>query len=345
MSNAKQKGTTGGAFKRILDITRKFFERFIAKLGYDLWEDINNCDIAKSSNPQDAARAWMRGYASNKDNLIGRKPMQPSQMYMFHYREPKYKDELDWYDENPLIISLGNTIVKGGHISPDGTVSKGGVREVGINIHHLPARIARLVVYRIFYLYKVHYLKNMHKDKPIAFDLDWQAIKTYCDDLGVGFAVRMYIPELRAKESTVMIAMEDWAKAVWYPSSGFAKKTPAEIERLWLEYVRTGKVAKEKVVRTAAQKKEIRDINKENREKRKEMDRIKADLAANQQKKKSVLGMNKERTEQEKKDAERRATLSSKERKQAINMIKAKKSIKPEVAANGKGITATKKKK
>ena len=46
---------------------------------------------------------------------------------MFYYNEPKFKEELEYYDKTPLTLFCGITRTK------DNTI-----REVGFNLHYFP---------------------------------------------------------------------------------------------------------------------------------------------------------------------------------------------------------------
>lgn len=219
-------GSVGSRFNKVISRARNFFKGFIAKSKFDMWKEIHDNDIANSSNPPKEARKWYIEYAKDGNNRIKTPKMESCFVYTFHYDNPKHEDILDFFDTEPLVICLG------GYLTKDNRWI-----EVGINLHHLPPRVRRTALYLVFNLYKTKYTKNIYNKKPRSFQINWQVIKKDLDDLGVGFAVRAYIPKLR--ERTVHIKMEEWGKVAWLPSKKYSKKSAAEIEELWRKYVST----------------------------------------------------------------------------------------------------------
>ena len=74
--------------------------------------------------------------------------MEAGNLFSFEYKSPKYAGTsvLPWFDKYPLVLSLGPV------------VTNLGVRNIGFNLHLLPAKIRIIVVCKIFDLYKKPYL-------------------------------------------------------------------------------------------------------------------------------------------------------------------------------------------
>ena len=58
------------------------------------------------------------------------KYLLPGQIVLFGYAEPKFKEELEYYDKTPLVLFCGITRTEDGNI-----------REIGFNLHYYPPRI------------------------------------------------------------------------------------------------------------------------------------------------------------------------------------------------------------
>lgn len=225
-------------FGRLLGSVKKSFRRLTSKFSYDFWTEMEKNEIAKSRRPDKAAVRWYRDeYMNNPTRHVKRKIAMPGTLVMFDYDNPKYKDELDFYDTQPLVLVLQPFITK-----------EEKIRILGINLHLLPPKIRKLVLYQAFYLYKSEYTAQLFSDKKaLQVNVEWQAIKKQLEKYGAGFAVRMYIPQ--RQQNVIEFKQEDWAKAVWIPSKGYAKIGPAKLEAKWKEYVKN----QGKKVRTAGE--------------------------------------------------------------------------------------------
>jgi len=216
-------------FGKLLSSVKKGLERLTNKYSYDFWDDIQNNEIAKSTRPEKEAVAWYRSqYMNNPDRQLKRRIMMPGTLCIFDYDNPKYKDVLDFYDTQPLVLCLTPFMTKDEK-----------VRVLGINLHLLPPRIRKLVLYQAFYLYKAEYtakLANNKNSDRMQVNINWRSIKRQLEQYGAGFAIRMYLPSLQ--KNVIEFTQEDWAKAVYIPSKGYAKIGPAKLEQKWREFVK-----------------------------------------------------------------------------------------------------------
>jgi hypothetical protein len=215
-------------FGRLLGSVKRGFKRLTSKFAYDFWAEIENNEIAKSRRPERAAVRWYRDeYMNNPDRHVKRRIAAPGTLIMFDYDNPKYKDELKFYDTQPLVLVVQPFITK-----------EEKIRIQGINLHLLPPKIRQLVLYQAFYLYKSEYTAQLFTDKKaLQVNVEWAAIKKQLEKYGAGFAFRMYIPQ--RQKNVIEFRQEDWAKAIYIPSKGYAKIGPAKLEKEWREFVKT----------------------------------------------------------------------------------------------------------
>lgn len=192
---------------------------------YDLWKEIENSPFLKGGNPQAKALAWYRKDVMNNEVYFSKANLlQQGFLYTFNYDTPKYESVLDYFDTQPLVISFGPI---------DTSLGK---RDIGINLHLLPPRIRRIVMYKIFEMYRNMYKEQLFSKDPKTVMVTWKAIATPLLKYGIAFAIRMYIPELR--KNAIRFRYEDWAKAIYLPSKRLAKTTQEELERLWAKFVK-----------------------------------------------------------------------------------------------------------
>lgn len=194
---------------------------------YDLWKEIENHEWLKSGRPDKFAIDWYRNKISvDKDYHFKAALLRQGFLYTYNYDTPKYKDVLDYFDTQPLVIAFGSI------------QTNEGLRDIGINLHLLPPRIRRIVIYKIFEIYR-----NSYKDQLFAkrsalkvVQVNWKQIAVPLFKYGAAFAIRMYIPELR--RNTIEFKYEDWSSAIYIPSKKLSKITQTELENLWRKFVK-----------------------------------------------------------------------------------------------------------
>lgn len=145
-------------------------------------------------------------------------------MFAFEYKNPKYKGTsvLPWFDKFPLVISLGPV------------TTNQGVRNIGFNMHLLPPKIRIIVMCSIFELHKRMYRYQifMKQDKPVS--IDYRLIINNLQRYGVGFSVRMYIPN--RMNQIVKFPYRDWHKAIFIPSRGYDSIRASQLIKEWRAY-------------------------------------------------------------------------------------------------------------
>lgn len=218
----------GSRFKKLFDLAKKPFEKLVKKHNYDFYKDMMNNEIAKSSNPEKKALEWFKeNYLNNPSKYkSGRRAPKVGSLITFNYYDPLTKDKLAFWDTNPLVLIIEPFINKDEVI-----------RAQGINLHLLPPNIRKLVLYQAWYMYKESYTAQMFDNiNSLQVHIEWQVIKNHLKKFSAGFAFRRYA--LSRMSNVLEFNQEDWAKAVWIPSTKYERKSFAEIEKLYQEYVK-----------------------------------------------------------------------------------------------------------
>ena len=208
----------------------KALGRFANKLKYswkeyDLWKEINNNPWNRDGNSAVSARKWLNNEVRKDESYHYRaKLMTQGKLYIFDYDTPKYEDILDYFDTQPLVISIGSIN------------TSNGLRDLGINLHLLPPRIRRIVMFRIFEMYRNTYKASMFEKNQKSVPVSWKAIVRPLYKYGIAFAIRMYIPELRT--NVIEFRYEDWKNAIYIESKGLSKITFEGLEAEWQKFVK-----------------------------------------------------------------------------------------------------------
>ena len=152
----------------------------------------------------------------------------PGQLISFNYLTPKNKEELEYYDAQPVVLFF-NAIT-----------TEEGKRILGFNLHYYPPKIRFQVLSKIYELFSQHYDKSLNKKTNTGIlsqkipHFDYRKLVEELDKAGLGFGVRMYIPTL--VRNTKVIPQDLWVKAV-YTEGMFKKKTREAILGYWKQWV------------------------------------------------------------------------------------------------------------
>ena len=194
-------------------------------------EEIKNfkMDIALKHHPLNGKSVNIRSklaYKQIMENVnLNTRYMLPGMFAMFGYREPKTKEQLEYYDGTPAVLFCGITRTK-----------ESAIREIGFNIHYFPpfarARILELV-YNVFRQYYMKYF-NEYPTRPSRM-IDYYTLKKLLDRYGIGFGLRMYIPSLRGKTYVLPTRL---VPTLAFTEGHFNGATLARIQRLWRKYKR-----------------------------------------------------------------------------------------------------------
>lgn len=200
-------------------------DRFI----YDA-ESIENfrMDEAIQNHPLSRRPTNMRSKMAYSEIMKLVKPttkyLLPGQIVVFGYSEPKFKEDLEYYDKTPFVIFLGIT-----------RTNEGNIREVGLNLHYYPPRIRSRILTTTYNVFKYHFQKHFNDatDKPVGF-INYKALKHIMrSNTKIGFGIKMYIPVLRGKSYVLPTRLLPTA---FYTEGHFSKATLAQIQKYWRQY-------------------------------------------------------------------------------------------------------------
>lgn len=150
--------------------------------------------------------------------------MLPGMVAVFAYRQPKTKEDLEYYDATPCTIFFG--IIR---------TNQNTIREIGFNLHYFPpytrARILE-IVYNVFKEYYKKYFNEVPK-RPNKF-VDYNVLKKMLKRYGIDFGLRMYVPMLRAKTYILPTRLIPTAA---YTEGHFNGATLGLIRRYWSKFL------------------------------------------------------------------------------------------------------------
>ncbi len=183
--------------------------------------------------PASKAVSWMYKTVFKNPSIYRytRRLMYQGGLFMFEYFNPKYAGTsvLPYFDKYPLVISLGPT------------TTNQGIRNLGFNLHILPPKIRIIVLCAIFELHKKLYRWQIFQKREEPVTIDYHVIVNQLKRFGVGFAVRMYIPN--RQKQIVRFPYKDWHRACWIPSRGYDGIRSAQLIKEWKNYCRKNGVS------------------------------------------------------------------------------------------------------
>lgn len=171
----------------------------MGKLSQDisaLIRESRGLDVAKNS-----ANSWFKNTSlSTGDKSVESTSsiFKSGKIYIFRYESPKTKDKLEWWDRNPMVLSLGRFEGK----------------DIGINLNLIPYSRKLQLLDRIYeqYLPKIERMIERGKgdastEDGIA-DFTFEKLKPFLEQTGFGAAVRLYVTGLRS--NTKVISFSKW---------------------------------------------------------------------------------------------------------------------------------------
>lgn len=188
---------------------------------YQLDEAINNHPLAKRPTAIRSKLAYKEILHNAK---ITRKYLLPGQVVLFHYAEPKYKEELEYYDKTPFTLFLGIT-----------RTNDGNIREVGLNLHYYPPFSRARILTHTYNVFKPYFDKNFNEvtGKPNTF-ISYDRLKHLMKaNLKIAFGIKMYIPVLR--QASWLIPTRLLSTAI-FTEGHFSKATLQQIFHFWRQF-------------------------------------------------------------------------------------------------------------
>lgn len=216
----KSEQATLGSPVNLRDVTTKIYDPDEIK-NYQLDEAINNHPLVKRPTAIRSKLAYKEIIHNTKPT---KKYLLPGQVVLFHYAEPKFKEELEYYDRTPFTLFLGITRTKDGNI-----------REVGLNLHYYPPFARARILNHTYEVFKPYFDKNFNDvtGKPntfISYDRLKHLMRT---NLKIAFGIKMYIPVLR--QASWVIPTRLLSTAI-FTEGHFSKASLQQIFHFWRQF-------------------------------------------------------------------------------------------------------------
>ena len=216
----KSEQATLGSPVNLRDVTTKIYDPDEIK-NYQLDEAINNHPLVKRPTAIRSKLAYKEIIHNTKPT---KKYLLPGQVVLFHYAEPKFKEELEYYDRTPFTLFFGITRTKDGNI-----------REVGINLHYYPPFARARILNHTYEVFKPYFDKNFNDvtGKPntfISYDRLKHLMRT---NLKIAFGIKMYIPVLRQASWVIPTRLLSTAM---YTEGHFSKASLQQIFHFWRQF-------------------------------------------------------------------------------------------------------------
>lgn len=215
----EDKTTLGEINNKLKDIGDNFSEEEIKD--YIFLENINEHPFAKKPTLVRSKLAYKTLIENLKPT---KKYLLPGQICLFNYYEPKYKEDLDYYDKTPLVIFFGITRDK-----------KGNIREIGLNLHYYPPYVRAKILNTIYNVFKRYFIKyfNEPSDKPNTFISYNTLMRIINRNKHLAFGIKMYIPVLRGTSYVIPTKLLSTA---YFTEGNFSKATLQQIFKFWRQF-------------------------------------------------------------------------------------------------------------
>ena len=216
----KSEQVTLGSPVNLRDVTTKIYDPDEIK-NYQLDEAINNHPLVKRPTAIRSKLAYKEIIHNTKPT---KKYLLPGQVVLFHYAEPKFKEDLEYYDRTPFTLFLGITRTKDGNI-----------REVGLNLHYYPPFARARILNHTYEVFKPYFDKNFNEvtGKPNTFISYKQLKHLMRTNLKIAFGIKMYIPVLR--QASWLIPTRLLSTAI-FTEGHFSKASLQQIFHFWRQF-------------------------------------------------------------------------------------------------------------
>lgn len=199
-----------------------------SKIYTDQEIDVYQLENAINKHPLGRKPTNIRSKLAYKEILHNTKPtskyLLPGQLCLFNYLEPKFKEDLEYYDRTPLVLFLGIT-----------RTDDGNIRELGLNLHYFPPFARARILNKVYEVFKPHWKTNFNevKHKPNMM-IDYAALKHIMrHNIHLAFGIKCYIPVLR---STTHIIPARLMSTAFFTEGHFSKATLQQIFRFWRQF-------------------------------------------------------------------------------------------------------------
>lgn len=220
VDNEETKQTTVGSTSDLKKDDKYIYSKEEMK-DFRMDEAINNHPLAKKPTNLRSRLAYQEIIRNCKPT---KKYLLPGQIVCFEYLEPKYKNELEYYDKTPLVLFCGIT-----------RTDDGNIREIGFNLHYYPPFARARILNTVYEVFKTYFWKNFNQptNKPNMF-ISYKALMHLCKrNAKIGFGIKMYIPVLRSRSYVLPTRLLPTA---CYTEGHFSKSTLKQIQTFWRRY-------------------------------------------------------------------------------------------------------------
>ena len=143
---------------------------------------------------EDSSKSIREGSVMNYGNRF-----RTGMIHIFRYDNPKYEEKLEWWDRNPVVLALDPV----------------GDNDFGINLNLLPVTFKEDMLDFIYDRMEGQIKTNIlsRGGKAITqgqLPLTYNGAKNFLNQFGLGFAIRQYIPTLKANQK--IVNYENWAR-------------------------------------------------------------------------------------------------------------------------------------
>jgi len=216
----KSEQATLGYSGTLKEISSRIYDPEEIKI-YQLDEAINNHPLAKRPTAIRSKLAYKEILHNAK---LTKKYLLPGMCTIFGYDEPKYKEELEYYDRTPFTLFLGIT-----------RTNDGNIREIGLNLHLFPPFARARILTHTYNVFKPYFDKNFNDvtGKPNTF-ISYDRLKHLMkNNLKIAFGIRMYIPVLRRASWLIPTRLLSTAM---YTEGHFSKASLQQIYHFWRQF-------------------------------------------------------------------------------------------------------------
>ena len=216
----KPEQTTLGHVFNLKELSKKIYTEEEIK-SFRLDESINNHPLARKPTAIRSKLAYkeiLRNLRPDKKYIL------PGQVVLFNYSQPKFKEELEYYDNYPFCISFG--IIR---------TNEGVIRECMLNLHYYPPFTRAKIMELVFTHFRPYFEKyfNEASSKPntiMSYSMLKHLLKT---NQKIAFGTKMYIPVLRGITYNIPARLLPTA---FYTEGKFSKATLQQIWHFWRQF-------------------------------------------------------------------------------------------------------------
>lgn len=181
--------------------------------------------------------------------------LEEGKMYTYRY-DPKYAKQLDFYDNQPIMLCLGHLETKSGY------------NTFGLNLSYIPPKLRVQILDTIIRVFRTRVI-NRNADKinrgktnnlaklPLSYDI----CKKILRGSGFEFAIRSYIYG-RIETEPMIISYEEWYHPAQFPSHYIKKLNVKAVYMRYKKQFSADYSIGKKDPKAKIEKVKIKDINK-----------------------------------------------------------------------------------